>query len=169
MLIECPECGSQVSDKAKCCPHCGYSLEDARNERAAEEAAIIAQERQAAYDETFRPNELYLAAPLPLKAFCRPFTARGRATPGEYWSCFAVFIFIGVLLFSFAVNAGVQAPLFIWTVWGLVLLANATSRRLHDAGASDALAIIFFLSILIPFWGWGFLILCHYHPMAKIF
>ena len=160
MLIECPECGSQVSDKAKCCPHCGYSLEDARNERAAEEAAVIAQENQAAYDATFRPNELYLAAPLPLKAFCRPFTARGRATRAEYWSCFAVFVFIGVLLFSFAVNTGVQAPLFVWTVLGLVVLANATSRRLHDAGASDALAIIFFLSILIPFLGWGFLILC---------
>ena len=63
MLIECPECGFQVSDKAKCCPHCGYSLEDARNERAAEEAAIVAQENQATYDATFRPNEIYLASP----------------------------------------------------------------------------------------------------------
>lgn len=25
-LISCPECGKEVSDKAKTCPHCGYSL-----------------------------------------------------------------------------------------------------------------------------------------------
>lgn len=27
-LIKCPECGAQVSDKASCCIHCGYPLQD---------------------------------------------------------------------------------------------------------------------------------------------
>lgn len=26
MLLKCPECELQVSDKAKTCPHCGYPL-----------------------------------------------------------------------------------------------------------------------------------------------
>ena len=25
-LIQCPECGLQVSDQAATCPHCGYSI-----------------------------------------------------------------------------------------------------------------------------------------------
>ena len=27
-MIQCPECGKEVSDKAKACVHCGYPLED---------------------------------------------------------------------------------------------------------------------------------------------
>lgn len=27
-LIQCPECGKEVSDKARKCPHCGYPLEE---------------------------------------------------------------------------------------------------------------------------------------------
>ena len=27
-LINCPECGKEVSDKATNCPNCGYPLED---------------------------------------------------------------------------------------------------------------------------------------------
>ena len=26
-MIKCPECGKDVSDKAKCCPNCGYPIE----------------------------------------------------------------------------------------------------------------------------------------------
>lgn len=29
-LINCPECGSEVSDKAKACPRCGYAIADNR-------------------------------------------------------------------------------------------------------------------------------------------
>lgn len=28
MLITCPECRKQISDKAKACPHCGYPVEE---------------------------------------------------------------------------------------------------------------------------------------------
>lgn len=27
-LIKCPECDSQVSDKAQCCPNCGFPVKD---------------------------------------------------------------------------------------------------------------------------------------------
>ena len=27
-LIKCPECGKEISDKAKCCIHCGYPLDE---------------------------------------------------------------------------------------------------------------------------------------------
>ena len=28
MMIKCPECGHQVSDKAKACPACGFPIEE---------------------------------------------------------------------------------------------------------------------------------------------
>lgn len=41
-LIQCPECGKEVSDKARKCPHCGYPLEDIdfEKEEVAEETPI---------------------------------------------------------------------------------------------------------------------------------
>lgn len=30
-LINCPECGKEISDKAKCCIHCGYPLSEIEN------------------------------------------------------------------------------------------------------------------------------------------
>ncbi len=32
MLIKCPECGKEISDKAKQCIHCGYPLEEYRSQ-----------------------------------------------------------------------------------------------------------------------------------------
>lgn len=34
MQIECPECSKMISDKADMCPHCGYSLKKARDDKA---------------------------------------------------------------------------------------------------------------------------------------
>lgn len=36
-LIECPECGGKVSDKADACIHCGYPLKDFENSENEEE------------------------------------------------------------------------------------------------------------------------------------
>lgn len=33
MLIKCPECDLQVSDKAETCPHCGYPMKEAIKKR----------------------------------------------------------------------------------------------------------------------------------------
>lgn len=30
-LINCPECGKEISDKSKQCIHCGYPLEELEN------------------------------------------------------------------------------------------------------------------------------------------
>jgi len=32
-LIECPECGGKVSDKAPACIHCGYPLQEPKEEQ----------------------------------------------------------------------------------------------------------------------------------------
>ena len=167
MLISCPECGSQVSDKAKSCPHCGYSLEDEREEKALIEAALRAAKAQEEYDATFKPSELYLSAPMPFKLFCRPFTARGRATRAEFWFGFLFYVASTILLTALALHFSSETQMnplmylvFVWVVYGTIALYNATERRLHDAGASDALAVILLCSILIPVFGWGFLLLC---------
>lgn len=31
-IIKCPECGKDVSDKAKTCPNCGFAVSDATND-----------------------------------------------------------------------------------------------------------------------------------------
>lgn len=40
-LMKCPECGNDVSDKAKSCPHCGYPIEE----------FLIAQKEEPAIEE----------------------------------------------------------------------------------------------------------------------
>lgn len=36
-LIKCPECGKEISDKAKACIHCGYPLDELRTEQVLKE------------------------------------------------------------------------------------------------------------------------------------
>lgn len=44
-LIKCPECGGQVSDTAKLCPHCGFEVKTRLAERAeADEELAIARQ-----------------------------------------------------------------------------------------------------------------------------
>jgi len=165
MLINCPECGLEISDKARSCPRCGYSLEDQRQQEALIEAALRASKQQEAYDATFKPSSLYLSAPLPLKALCKAFSSRGRATRAEYWSYFALFVGLTILFAAAALHSGGEEgyknPLFwIWFGIGFFALLNATERRLHDAGASDALTIVFLFALLVPVFGWTLLFLC---------
>lgn len=35
-LITCPECGSQISDKAKSCPQCGFVLHNSKSNKIKE-------------------------------------------------------------------------------------------------------------------------------------
>lgn len=47
MLIECPECGRKVSDRAKSCPDCGFPVaEEVSAKREAERAAEIVKTRR---------------------------------------------------------------------------------------------------------------------------
>lgn len=43
-LIRCPECGSQISDRAVSCPHCGYPLDLERKENQKKLVNVLAQE-----------------------------------------------------------------------------------------------------------------------------
>lgn len=38
-LINCPECGKEVSDTAKSCPHCGYELKKSETKEFLDDAA----------------------------------------------------------------------------------------------------------------------------------
>jgi len=41
-LINCKECGKQVSDKAVNCPHCGYEMNKSEGMKAVNGIALIA-------------------------------------------------------------------------------------------------------------------------------
>ena len=49
-LIKCPECGKEISDKAKNCIHCGYPIQDLKYETHGEPCAY--------YDTFFRSDKL---------------------------------------------------------------------------------------------------------------
>lgn len=168
MLICCPECGLQVSDKAQCCPHCGYSLEAARNERAAEKAAIVAQENQATYDATFRPNEIYLASPMPFKALFRAFTIKGRASRAEFWSFFLLYVLSVVILALLCNHTNNNVCLFVlflvFLFYGFFALFTAFIRRYQDVGDtaqfSGCIFVFAFICLLIPIIGWFVFVIC---------
>lgn len=48
-LVRCPECGQPISDKATCCPHCGYVPEDPSESIASQEALESAETGLAIY------------------------------------------------------------------------------------------------------------------------
>ena len=52
MLISCPECGRQVSDRAKACPDCGFPV----SEHVAEQAELA--RRQALIESRARVGEI---------------------------------------------------------------------------------------------------------------
>lgn len=55
-LIRCPECGKEVSDKARGCPHCGYPLESAGNQRTMSLGAPAQEPDQAEATGQKNPN-----------------------------------------------------------------------------------------------------------------
>lgn len=55
-LINCPECGKQISDKVKACPHCGYPFEEQQtspNDSAIKKHKVT----------IFRESQMYLLNP----------------------------------------------------------------------------------------------------------
>lgn len=59
-LINCPECGGQVSDRAPVCPHCGFPLSGATEPAAAapaQAAVPTASVAPAATESHFEPGE----------------------------------------------------------------------------------------------------------------
>lgn len=56
-LIKCPECGQEISDKAKMCPHCGFEL------HAAENAVSPQQENKPAATPATEPKPATATTP----------------------------------------------------------------------------------------------------------
>ncbi len=58
MLIKCPECGKEISDKSKQCIHCGYPLEDDKKD---EKDSIIPLNTMVVLSKgvTYDLNKLY--------------------------------------------------------------------------------------------------------------
>ena len=53
-LINCSNCGGQVSDKAETCPHCGYNFKEAQVQQAAlHEFTHLPEEKQKALREEY--------------------------------------------------------------------------------------------------------------------
>ena len=52
-LIECPECGKMISDKAEHCPNCGFPIQDFLNENKQEEESIekLKKHMQVQYEQ----------------------------------------------------------------------------------------------------------------------
>jgi hypothetical protein len=67
-LINCPECGKDVSDSAKSCPHCGYELKPQKDP----EVQKLAQERIRKWKKKRKPIFLIIAVVLFIIAFAVP-------------------------------------------------------------------------------------------------
>lgn len=82
-LIHCPECGQEISDKAKICPHCGYAIQEAKAE--------LEQTAQGQQNAPARPNII------------DPEMAWGTACPQEktrkkvFWILRAIFVVIAMV------------------------------------------------------------------------
>jgi hypothetical protein len=95
-LINCPECGAQVSDAAPACPKCGYPIATAAASAGTSATAPAAQTKA-------EPE------PLPTERSAEPFTIKGRRIPIAavlFWGGLVV----GMILSAFKGEDG-QTPL----------------------------------------------------------
>lgn len=50
-MIQCPECGREISDTAVSCPHCGYELKERRNKvRETELGPVVTNKPMALFE-----------------------------------------------------------------------------------------------------------------------
>ena len=90
-LITCPECGKEISDKAKCCIHCGYPLEEEAQKQPElpEEDRyweVPFSEKDCLKDENGiagpEPNELSGIREITCPSCGRPISAKAAVCPG---------------------------------------------------------------------------------------
>ena len=59
-LINCPQCGKEISDKASFCPQCGFELTNANSEKNEDDnlKVLVCEEcgKEISEDENFCPN-----------------------------------------------------------------------------------------------------------------
>ncbi len=114
-LINCPECGQQISDKANVCPGCGCPINNQYRETTSINGIRMLDFGNAIYD-----------------CFTKKYTDfKGRSRRSEYFPFLIVvdFVFMGCR-FCFEDIAFIVAIILI------IPLLAVTARRLHDVGRS---------------------------------
>ena len=112
-LIKCPECGKEVSDSAKICPHCGYPL----NKNKAVEQEVINVERTFSGE----PEEIKRYRKEIELCYKRRFV---MITIGSILAGLSILLMI---LFSVLVLSHVIRMTFLWYYFLIVMLCLATA------------------------------------------
>lgn len=111
-LIDCPECGGQVSDRAPTCPHCGVPIADARTRSEPQDARSEPQGAAPAAATEERDGSSYEMTP---DQPAEPFKLRLRGRP----------IPVAMILFWGGMAAGVVMR------YGFPLAPDAEPGLLH--------------------------------------
>jgi len=131
-LIDCPECGSQVSDRAPTCPHCGVPIAAAPAASAADKRSAPStqteQERDVVLEEDLTPQVQEVQAWKPRLA--------GRPIPIAFLLFWGGMIFGVVQSFVFpspALRSAAFYMIFTGVLWFAVteFIALVRSRRLR--------------------------------------
>lgn len=117
-LIQCSECGNQISDKANVCPHCGCPINSSQQNSTPTNGVKILDFGNAIFD-----------------CFTKKYSDfSGRSRRSEYFPFLLLVVFVYVCCRA----AFEEAPiitLIIAIILDIPLLA-VTARRLHDVGRS---------------------------------
>lgn len=162
-LIDCPECGSQVSDAAKACVNCGYPLP----ERRCPECSSMLREAAShcpTCGQSF--HHIPLKSPRPpmpsgptewwLRGWKRGLRFGGRASRSEYWwfttgnaAIMAALVILDGVMGTIDAASGVGMFSGFFLVLVLLPSVSATVRRFHDSGYTGWWVLV----SLVPFFG----------------
>lgn len=93
-LINCPECGKEISDQAVSCPNCGYAVKEHFEKERKEEERRLAQEKAIAEGEKERQEREEKIKKIPAPPF--PIG----------WLLFGIFFIVMGIIFLFAESIG---------------------------------------------------------------
>lgn len=113
-LIQCPECGKSVSDKAKICPHCGFSSIKRENKKLTASILIsvvvcvlmigcaiyFTQSNQSDADSLFSDHAVYPASQTYSRATATPIPStgnRGALAKAKQYLGFTAFSYSGLI------------------------------------------------------------------------
>lgn len=119
-MIKCPECGHDVSDKAKACPHCGFAVADNRPNgyirvkltcirNRAQKVSILSTKGFLWEGSTGQIAEFYLDAPTDVCIKYHSFSGNLRTQCTTYidpakGKCYQVQIFLGAFKNKICLN-----------------------------------------------------------------
>ena len=117
-LIQCPECGQQISDKANACPNCGCPISNQQQGNTPINGMRMLDFGNAIFD-----------------CFTKKYTDfKGRSRRSEYFPFLIVVVFVYACCRAFFEDTPILA--FIVAIILDIPLLAVTARRLHDVGKS---------------------------------